>query len=152
MSSNPRELSSLGPNHDVAWADDPDRIRAKQLEMLQIDIDHSLDWINTMQTLVDRELPDQEFTVARMAALHEWERSRKGAQKRLHYKYDPVKRKRHLAERDVERTLRTARETIAEHREKLRKLAAELDPQLGTTAGQLAPRKSVRPPLSSLGG
>lgn len=147
MTSNPRprEMSHFGPEIDVAWADDPDRVRAKQLEMLQIDIDYSTEWVTTMQKLVDEGLKDKDFTLHRMSALHEWERRRKGAQKRLHYKYDPIKRKRHLAERDVKRTLEQAREVLARKRAELQAAVDAASPGVTELAGEMPPRKPRQP-------
>lgn len=118
-----RTMSALGPEWDVAWVEGP-RARAKQLETLQIDIEFAMQWVATMSELVDRELDDQNFTIQKMAALSEWERLRKRAQKNLHYKYDPFRRKQQLVERDVKRQLAAARQVIEDRRRVLEALIA----------------------------
>jgi hypothetical protein len=133
-------MSNLGPDVDVAWVDEPARAKAKQIEMLQIDIAHSAQWVETMRKLVAQELEEQPFTTHRMLALHEWERSRKRAQKNLHYKYDPVKRKRNLVERDIRRTIANARRVLAEHQAKLDAATTDDDIPLAQDRLELATR------------
>lgn len=140
--SPPRRMSELGPEWDIAWVEGP-RSRAKQLETLQIDVEFALDWVNTMAALVDRDLDDQEFTLQRMAALHDWERRRKRAQKNLHYKFDPFRRKKRLVERDVAKILADAQRTIAIRRERLEAEAERLTPRLAVDEQTEAVREKL---------
>lgn len=132
-------MTSPDPAYD-AFIHGP-RTRAKQTEMAELDADFARQWVDTMTELVARNLPDQEFTAARMVALHEWERARKRAQKSLHYKYDPVRRARRLIERDTRLTLEDARARATALRERLDAATAALT-QLSTTD----PRTSNEPP------
>lgn len=108
------------------WLDGP-RAHAKQLQMLEADMAHALCWVEIMQQLVDEGLPDEEFTLRRLTALKDWEKSRHREQKALHYRYDPLKRRRDLIERDVDKAIARTKERLAELRIKLeaRKVAVQ---------------------------
>lgn len=91
-----------------------ERSRAKQLEMLDIDVRAGAAWLATMRALVERNLSDQDFTAKRMAALKAWERGRKLKQHNLHYKYDLGRRRHGLVERDVKAQLANYQTLVTE--------------------------------------
>lgn len=78
---------------------------AMQAEMLQIDREHSAQWLDTMEALVLRGLTRDEFTIARMAELKAWERRRKLAQTNLRYRYNAARRRPYLIRRAVREAL-----------------------------------------------
>ncbi|GAA2947660.1 hypothetical protein GCM10010458_36600 [Microbacterium luteolum] len=92
---------------------DGPRARAKQLQMLEADVEHAVRWVETMQALVDEGLPDEEFTARRMMALKDWEKSRHRDQKTLHYRYDPLKRPKRLIERDIAKAEAETKKALA---------------------------------------
>ncbi|WDG17480.1 hypothetical protein [Microbacterium sp. Clip185] len=109
----------LGPE----WSDDDleRRNTAKQRDILRCDLEFAAQWADTMAALVTQNLPDAEFTAARLQALHEWERARKLAQKKINYRFDPLRRSHRLVSRDSDRAHREATpEFIASLRDKLR--------------------------------
>jgi hypothetical protein len=109
-------MDQHGPSKNLLWIlDDPERTRAKQSAMLDIDIKHTDQWIAIMRELVAEELPDDEFTVKRMAALKVWERGRKRAQVALHYAYDPRRRNPELVKREMKRQLAKTKAQIEAH-------------------------------------
>lgn len=114
-----------------------DRARAKQVEMLQADLEHAVQWVDTMQALVDEHLPDEEFTVRRLTALKDWEKSRHRVQKALHYRYDPLQRPKHLIERDTGRAL----QAVLAKRNKIRSI---LDERGARVEGELATVNALR--------
>ncbi|HEY4269072.1 MAG TPA: hypothetical protein VGM94_12860 [Galbitalea sp.] len=84
---------------------DRDRIRAKQLAMLDADIREDAEWETTMRQLVDANLGDLEFTEQRMAALKVRLKRRKREQAAIHYAYDPRRRRADLIEREIKKQM-----------------------------------------------
>ncbi|RFA10390.1 hypothetical protein B7R54_15135 [Subtercola boreus] len=101
MSDN--RQTGLGPTKRVPWIPltDTEITRAKQRAMLAVDVDQALTWHQTMLDLIAEELDDQDFTTRRMTALTISNRERKRAQARLHYKFDPRRRKAKLISADI---------------------------------------------------
>ena len=107
-------MTDLGPMRGTYWAEPGARSKAKRLEMLDIDIRYSEEWVATMRSLVQKDAEDEQFTIERMAALKAWERRRKLAQHNLHYKYDPTRRRARLVDRDVKKMLESVRARLEE--------------------------------------
>jgi hypothetical protein len=88
-----------------------ERVRAFQLDMLQLDIDYALNWVETMAALVDQRLAHDPFTEQRIEALKEWDRKRKLAQVRLRSQYNPKRRRADL----IDATTREGKQQILEN-------------------------------------
>jgi len=94
-----------------------------------------------MTEMVDRNLPDPEFTLARLEALKDWERGRKRRQKEINYAYDPLRRSRRLVMRDTDRALNP--EAIAQVRSKLTRAREMLQ------STRTAPRPHTEPSMTT---
>ena len=112
------EFGTASPSEAATTADE--RSRAFQLDMLQVDIDYAVTWVNTMAALVEQRLEREPFTAQRMTALAEWERSRKLAQVRLRSRYDPKRRRADL----IDATTREGKQQITEN---LRRSKADME-------------------------
>lgn len=82
-----------------------DRDRALQQATLVLDQEFAVRWVTTMQFLVERELPHDEFIFVKMAELKQWTKDRKREQHNTGYAFNPARRKRRLVERDVRKQL-----------------------------------------------
>lgn len=90
----------LEPEWDREWLNGP-MADALKRDMLRVDADFAIRWLDTMAELTAAPFHLGEFTNARMDALRAWEKARKREQKALHYRYDPRRRSRRLIERDT---------------------------------------------------
>jgi hypothetical protein len=106
--------SAGGPRVGLTWAIGDARVRAKQLEMIEIDRDMNDQWIAAMEKLFARDLDDATFTTERMFRLKLWQRDRKRRQHNLHYKYDIRRRRPGLVDRDVNKQLAVMRARLEE--------------------------------------
>jgi hypothetical protein len=128
-------MDQHGPSKNVLWIlDDPERTRAKQSAMLDIDIKHNDQWIATMRALVAEELPDDQFTVKRMAALKAWERGRKRAQVALHYAYDPRRRNPELVKREMKRQIAKVKADVDAY---MQRRDGKAEPEANTTVSPI---------------
>ena len=116
-----------GMMNRIRWVGDPDRTRAKQINMLAIDRDMSDRWIAVMEELLARGLSDAEFTTERMLRLKLWQRERKRLQHNLHYKYDVSRRRTHLVDRDVDAQLAKMRNRLEESLDRWAQASPEED-------------------------
>ncbi|ASD21485.1 hypothetical protein B7495_04760 [Cryobacterium sp. LW097] len=89
-----------------------ERLRAFQMDMLQVDVDYAVEWIDTMAALVGQHLDHEPFTEKRIAALHKWEADRKNAQVRLRYRYDVSRRPARLIDESTRKVSHTAHEDL----------------------------------------
>lgn len=112
-------MSEVGPEAGLRWViNDEERVRAKQADMVSIDVRFAIRWITTMRGLVDQNLGDQEFTKRRMEELALWTKDRKREGHNIHYRYDPRRRNPRLVERDIQRM----KAKIGEHMAALREV------------------------------
>jgi hypothetical protein len=89
-----------------------DHGKALQRATLQLDEEFAERWVATMRKLVAEELDMPSFIERKMAELRQWTRDRKREQHNLNYKFDPVRRKPRLVERDVQRQLEMISEKL----------------------------------------
>lgn len=119
------------------------RTRAKQLAMLEIDVEFAVQWVETVTALVAQELPDREFVAEHITALKKWQAARKLRQKSLHYRFNPTVRSRRKIEQDTRRTLEVTPEQTAKLRAKLTAAREALDTHKADHAP--APARERRP-------
>jgi len=123
----------MSPSHEISRPEGDVNL-AKQSEILLADIEHAGLWIETVWLIFDRQLPYEAFVAAYMEALGAWERGRKLAQHRLHWRYGPSRR-------DTRRIERDARKQVALMYAKLeRRLAKTLEthPEMAKQRPELA--------------
>lgn len=90
-----------------------DEIRiAKQAAILEVDERFAGRWVTSMRQIVAQDLPEEDFTRARMAALSRWQRDRNLEQSRLNYRYDLGRRNHALVSRDTEAQIEALRKKI----------------------------------------